>query len=51
MAETASSRAAADGRSARPHSICSTSRYTLASSVTSSPRWVTRRIDVIGVAA
>ena len=50
MAATASSSAAADGRSPRPRSICSTSRYTLASKVTSSPRWVTRRIDVIGVA-
>ena len=43
--------AAADGRSPRPRSIRSTSRYTLASRVRSSPRWVTRRIDVIGVAA
>ena len=51
MAATASSSAAADGRNPRPRSIRSTSRYTSASRVTSSARWVTSRIDVIGVAA
>jgi hypothetical protein len=52
VARTASSSATAVSfRPSVPRSTASTSRYTVASRVRSSPRWVTSLIDVIGAAA